>query len=228
MVEDLVISSYKEQIKESLLKNKAVDLAGFSVIVSELERRGIDTSRVVAFFNKIKKSTTKEELDNLTVDELNSINADLNEQITKTLISPVDISDILIRKAKVVATEMSVDGRVMPNDKFLQVGNNLASDINQNGIAHGIDVCIKNYTIQKLYQAEYNKKIKEKEMELGIAVEEEKKEIVPKKRIDTRKSKLMKEIFNKDINDVEDDFENIKNNYINHINKVIENLDNYK
>ena len=51
MVEDLVISTYKEQIKESLLKAKAIEVAGFNVIVSELDRRITDILHKIEFYN---------------------------------------------------------------------------------------------------------------------------------------------------------------------------------
>ena len=229
MTEDLVINSYKEKIKESLVKTKALDAAGFKIIIDELERRGINITIVKNLFEKIKNSKTIEELNSITLEELSNAIEDINNQVTRALIGPIDISDILIRKSKIVASEMSVDGKVFDNDKFVKVGSNLASEINKYGISHGIDLCIKNYTIQKLYQAEYNDKIKEKQKELGI-VEEDKKEnkSIPTKKMDSRKSKIMKELFNKEILDVTDEFDLLKEKYINSINDTINNLESYK
>ena len=37
-MEDIVISSYKEQLKESALKAEAVKSAGFDIVIDELEK----------------------------------------------------------------------------------------------------------------------------------------------------------------------------------------------
>jgi len=52
VIEDIVIKSYEEQIKQSILKSEAVKKAGFDIIIAELERRGVQTEEVVSFFNK--------------------------------------------------------------------------------------------------------------------------------------------------------------------------------
>ena len=229
MVEDLVISSYKDQIKESLLKSTAIEKAGFSIIVEEIKRRGVDTSKIEAYFNKIKNSNTKEELDLLTVNELNNITDNINEQVTKALIPPTDISDILIRKSRTIANQVSIDGKISDDNKYIKIGSSLSNEINNHGVAKGLNLCIRNYCIQKLYQISYEEKIKEKENELGIQNTESKKEIKVSKPIDARKSKIMKDIFNRDINeDIKDDFSTIKDNYINSLNVIVNNIESYK
>lgn len=216
MTEDIVISSYKEQIKQSILKANAVKIAGFDIIITELNRRNIDTTRIVAFFDRIANSTTKEEIDNMTVDELNKIIDDINMQITRALISPVEVAELLIRKSKSIALEKSPNGKIDENDNYVKVGVNLASEIHKHGIALGLNICIKNFCIQKLYQAEYREKVREKEQELGIVSEDNSKtdHFIAPKNINTKKSKTMKEIFGKDlIDDLDDDEELIANFY---------------
>ena len=66
MSNDLVINSYEEQIKESLLKAQAVKIAGFDLIIEELNKRSINCSDIVAFFKRLKDAHTREELDSIT------------------------------------------------------------------------------------------------------------------------------------------------------------------
>ena len=228
MIEDLVINSYKEQIKESVIKAKAIDVAGFSVIVEELKRRGIDTKRVLDYFNKMKLANTHEELDNLTVEELDEITLDINKQVTRALISPVEMSDLVIRKSKIIARDMSVDGKVLDNDKFIKIGANLAAEIEKHGIASGLNTCIKNYCIQKLYQQNYKEKIREKEKELGIEnTTIEKSKTV--KKVDSKKDKTLKDIFKKSVEYSNlGSFDVIKNNYLEYLGKIVDDLKSYK
>ena len=234
MVEDLVVGSYKEQIRESLLKAKAIEIAGFSVMTEELKKRGINTDRAVNFFNKIKASTHKTDLDRLTVDELDEVINDINMQVTRALISPIEISDTLIRKSRIIAREMSINSIVKDDDKFVKVGVNLASEVTKHGIAKGLNTCIKNYCIQKLYQFTYKEKIDERVKKVGIPeehVEEKKveKNIPTRKKLNSGKDKTMNEIFKKDIEDTsKSSFEAIKNNYLEYLAKVVSDIKNYE
>ncbi len=232
-MEDLVINSYKEQIKESLLKAKAIEVAGFSVMIEELNRRSINTDKVVNFFNKIKLASSKADLDLLTIDELNKITDDINMQVTRALISPIEMSDTLVRQSRIIARDMSPSGKVdNDNNKFIKIGVNLASEVTKHGIAKGLKTCIKNYCIQKLYQSNYKDKILEKEKELGMDVEESdlkntEVKAVPKIN-DSKKSKTMNDIFSKNIPEVSGSFGAIKNSYLEVLAKTVNNLESYK
>lgn len=228
MIEDIVINSYKEQIKQSILKAEAVKVAGFDLIIGELNKRSIKTDKVMTFFNKIRNSSTKEEIDNLTVDELNEIIDDINLQITKALISSVEVAELLVRKSRIIAKEKSPNGKINDNDNYVKVGTNLASEVNKHGIAHGLNICIKNYCIQKLYQATYREKIREKEKELGILVSDEKNKTSSPVIVNTKKSKTMIELFGKNINEDIDTFEVVKKNYIDKLNNEVNNIENYR
>ena len=75
-MEDIVISSYKEQLKESALKAEAVKSAGFDIVIDELEKRNIKTTKLKEFFERLMNSNTKEELNRLTPRELSEITTD--------------------------------------------------------------------------------------------------------------------------------------------------------
>lgn len=234
MVEDLVIGSYKEQIRESLLKAKAIEIAGFSVMIEELKKRGINTDRAVTFFGKIKGSSHRDDLDRLTIDELDEVINDINMQVTRALISPIEISDTLIRRSRIIAREMAIDSVVRDDDKFVKVGVNLASEVTKHGISKGLNTCIKNYCIQKLYQYTYKEKINERMAKLGIENEtvEEKKEVKnigTKKKTNIGKNKIMNEIFARDIeDDNKSSFEVVKNNYLEYLAKIVSNIKDYE
>ena len=234
MVEDLVVGSYKEQIRESLLKAKAIDIAGFSVMIEELKKRGINTDRVVNFFSKIKASTYKADLDRLTVDELDEVIDDINMQVTRALISPIEISDTLIRSSRIIAREMSINSVVTDDDKFVKVGVNLASEVTKHGIAKGLNTCIKNYCIQRLYQFTYKEKIEERVGKTGIKEEktEEKKienNIPVREKSNVGKNKTMNEIFQRDIeNENKSSFDVVKNNYLEYLAKVVSDIKKYE
>lgn len=237
-MEDIVISSYKQQIKESSLKAEAVKAAGFDIVVEELEKRGIKTTDLRAFFDRISNANTKEELNSLTLDELLTITNDINAQITRALIAKVEIADVLVRKSKLVALAKSPNGKVKDNDNYVKVGTNLAAEINREGIAEGLNTCIKNYCIQKIYQADYREKMIEKQKELGIYDEQQKEE--NKRKINQKitstidqfsnvksnpKEKLLHEIFRRDITlDEEISFENAKESYRQAINERMRHL----
>lgn len=238
-MEDIVISSYKQQIKESSLKAEAVKAAGFDIVVEELDKRGIKTETLKSYFNRISNANTKEELNALTLNELLDITNDINNQITRALIAKAEIADALVRKSKIVALAKSPNGKVAEDDNYIKVGSNLATEINKEGIAEGLNTCIKNYCIQKIYQANYREKMIEKQKELGIYDENQKEE--NKRKINERmstndsitqltpKKRLMKEIFKKDILDLEDTpFETAKINYQNALNERMRHLQDMK
>lgn len=230
MIEDIVIKSYREQIKQSILKSEAVKKAGFDIIVSEIKRRGVQTEQIVSFFEQIGNSKTKEELDQLTIDELNLIVDDINMQVTKSLISPVEIADILVQKSRLIAKEESPNGKVVEDDPYIKVGANLASEVNKHGIAEGISVCVKNYCIQKLYQANYREQLLLKESKLGIN-SEEKTPVFKKssRKINLKKVQTMKDIFSKEVED--DDkitFQDAKDNYLRSLSVKVSKLEEYK
>ncbi len=230
MIDDIVINSYKEQIKESIFKTQAVKVAGFDIVVEELQKRGVDISKILAFFNKIKDANTKEEINNLTIDELNNIIDDINIQVTKSLISPVEIAGILERRSKMIAMEKSPNGKITDNDNYVKVGSNLASEINKHGISYGLSICIKNYCIQKMYQADYKEKISEREKKLGIYKNNEKGEHINNiKKVEDKKNNLMIEIFSKEVaNNNIKSFDDIKNDYFTYLNNLVSKLNEYK
>lgn len=230
MIEDIVIKSYKEQIKQSILKSEAVKKAGFDVIISEIRRRGVQTEKLVSFFEQISHSKTKEELDQLTIDELNLIVDDINIQVTKSLISPVEIADILVQRSRLIAQEESPNGKIVDSDPYIKVGTNLASEVKKHGIAEGLSVCVKNYCIQKLYQANYREQLRLKESELGIDSEEKNSSFKRNSRkINLKKVETMKDIFSKE---VEEDrmitFQDAKNHYLRSLSVKVSKLDEYK
>ncbi len=230
MMDDIVVKSYKEQIKQSVLKSEAVKKAGFDIIISELKRRGVQTEQIVSFFDKIKNSTKKEELDQLTIDELNLIIDDINIQVTKSLISPVEVADILVQKSRLIAQNESPNGKILDSDPYIKVGVNLASEVNKHGIADGLSVCVKNYCIQKLYQANYREQLILKEKELGIEIEDQKFSVnKSRKKINLRKSQTMNDIFKREI---EDDhmitFQDAKDRYLKALGIKVSRLNEYK
>ncbi len=233
MGEDLVIKSYREQINESILKADAVEKAGFNVIIDSLNRKNINTKDVVNYFNRIKSASSMEELDKLTIGELNKITEALNKEITEALISPVEISEKLIREGARIAKEESPTGKVENNDKYMMIGNNLGAQVNEHGIAFGVNQAIRNYCTQKIYQIEYGKKIKEKEEELGLEAKEKKETtstsgISHDANFNSKKEKFLSGILNTTPISSEDSFEVIKENYIKHLSDTISNLESYK
>lgn len=231
-MEDIVITSYKQQIKESELKADAVKSAGFDIVVEELENRNVKTSHLKEFFEKIVESNTIDDLNNLTMDEFNEIIKDINDQVTRSLIAKVEVADAVARKSKLVALSKSLDGKVKDDDNYVKVGSNLALEINNEGIAVGLDVCVRNYCNQKIYQANYREKMIEKQKELGIYDEEAtnmNRSLINQKMDDIDfsfenkyfdpKPELMKMIFGRDVVvDSNVDFATAKDNYRNMIN----------
>lgn len=236
-MEDIVITSYKQQIKESSLKADAIKSGGFDLVIEEIEKRGVKTSNIKNFFNKIVNSYTMDDLNKLTLGDLEEVIEDINKQVTRLLIAKVEIADTVVRKSKLVALSKSPNGKVGEKDNYVLVGSNLAKEINNEGIASGLELCIRNYCSQKIYQANYREKMIEKEKELGIYDEEERnnnREIINQKidnettRLDP-KHKLLFSIFNKDIEEDESiSFEKAKDNYRDAFNKRLQNLQQYK
>lgn len=240
-MEDIVISSYKQQIKESALKAEAVKAGGFDIVIEELEKRGINTVAIKEYFNKIINSHTKDDLYNLTIDELTNITNDINSQVTRALIAKAEISDVLIRRSKLVALAKSPNGKITEDDKYAKVGNNLATEINKYGIAEGLNTCIRNYCTQKIYQADYREKIIEKQKQLGIYDETSKMESKQKlnEKIDYSsyspstkqepKNRILKEIFKTDyIDNTDITFETAKQNYDSSIRERLAHLNDMK
>lgn len=236
-MEDIVITSYKEQIKESSLKADAIKSAGFDIIIEELEKRQVKTSKIKDFFNSIEKSYTMDDLNKLTLGDLEEVVSDINDQVTRLLIAKVEIADAVVRKSKVVALSKSPDGKIKEKDNYILVGSNLAKEINNEGIASGLEICIRNYCSQKIYQANYREKMIEKEKELGIYDEEERsinRGLINEKITESNKSldpkqKLLFSIFNREIDDYRDiTFEKAKENYHNEFNNRMKNLKEYK
>ena len=230
-MEDIVISSYKEQLKESALKAEAVKSAGFDIVIDELEKRNIKTTKLKEFFERLMNSNTKEELNRLTPRELSEITTDINNQITRALIVKAEIADALVRKSKIVALSKSPNGKI----NYIRVGTALAEEITKFGIADGITTCITTYFKQKSYQAEYREKIIEKQKELGIYDAEQKEE--NRRKINARmeteilttkespKDKLLKEILKKEnISDEDTDFDTAKEKYRQSVNERMQRL----
>lgn len=234
-MEDIVISSYKEQLKESALKAEAVKSAGFDIVIDELEKRNIKTTKLKEFFERLMNSNTKEELNRLTPRELSEITTDINNQITRALIVKAEIADALVRKSKIVALSKSPNGKIKDNDNYIRVGTALAEEITKFGIADGITTCITTYFKQKSYQAEYREKIIEKQKELGTYDAEQKEE--NRRKINARmeteilttkespKDKLLKEILKKEnISDEDTDFDTAKEKYRQSVNERMQRL----
>lgn len=244
-MEDIVITSYKQQIRESEFKADAVKSAGFDIVVEELKNRGVKTERLEKFFEQIVEAVTVEDLNKLTMDEFSEIVDDINKQVTRALIAKAEIADSLVRKSKLVALSKSIDGKVDDNDNYVKVGSNLALEINKEGIAAGIDVCIRNYCNQKIYQANYREKMIEKQKENGTYVENEDKDLIHQQldgldsedeKIDFSKfgdkdlkKELLQQIFKKEVEvETEIDFETAKENYRNMINERMAKLEDLK
>ena len=236
-MEDIVITSYKQQIKESSLKADAIKSGGFDIVIEELEKRQVKTSKIKDFFSKIVNSYTMDDLNKLTLDDLEEVISDINQQVTQLLIAKVEIADAVIRKSKLVALAKSPDGKVSEKDNYVLVGNNLAKEINNDGVASGLELCIRNYCSQKIYQANYREKMVEKEKELGIYDEEERnsnKALINEKMNEKAnnldpKHRLLFDIFNRDIEEDENiSFEKAKDNYHNAFNIKMKNLGEYK
>ena len=232
-MEDIVITSYKQQIRESSLKADAIKSGGFDIVIEELEKRGAKTSNIKTFFNKIVNSYTMDDLNKLTLGDLEEVIEDINKQVTRLLIAKVEIADAVVRKSKLVALAKSPNGKLSDKDNYVLVGSNLAKEINNEGIAIGLELCIKNYCSQKIYQYNYREKMIEKQKELGVYDEEERnnnREIINQKmesetsNLDP-KSKLLFSIFNKDIEEDESiSFEKAKDNYRNAFNNRLQSL----
>lgn len=236
-MEDIVITSYKQQIKESSLKADAIKSGGFDIVIEELEKKGVKTSNIKNFFNKIVNSYTMDDLNKLTLGDLEEVIEDINTQVTRLLIAKVEIADTVVRKSKIVALSKSPDGKVSEKDNYVLVGSNLAKEINNEGVASGLELCIRNYCSQKIYQANYREKMIEKEKELGIYDEEERnnnREIINQKMSSDTinldpKHRLLFSIFNKDIEEDESiNFEKAKDNYRDAFNRRLQNLQEYK
>lgn len=236
-MEDIVITSYKQQIKESSLKADAIKSGGFDIVIEELEKRQVKTSRIKEFFNQIVESYTMDDLNKLTLNDLKEVVEDINQQVTKLLIAKVEIADVVVRKSKLVALAKSPDGKVGEKDNYVLVGNNLAKEINSEGVASGLELCIRNYCSQKIYQANYREKMIEKEKELGIYDEEERNtnKALINEKIDNNSSnldpkhKLLFSIFNRDIEETENiSFEKAKEAYQESFNDRMKNLNSFK
>ncbi len=243
-MEDIVVESYKKQIKESNVKANAIKIGGFDIIVNYLEEHDVDTTRLKSFFLKIQQSKTLDDLNKLTMDELISITDDINTQVTHELISQAEIGDYLLRKSNIIAHDKSFNGVVEKNNRYLVIGSNLASIIMKAGIAEGIKICIKNYCNQKIYQANYREKLIEKEKELGIFQNEEnilKRQQEIKKRFDAqvrdkidvginnKKGKLLKDIFGHDVVvNVDKDFFDLRDEYYIKFNNTLLHLNDFK
>ena len=242
-MEDIVITSYKQQIRESELKADAVKSAGFDIVIEELKSRGIKTEPLESFFAQIVDAVTIDDLNRLTMDEFAELIDDINKQVTRALIAKVEVADSLVRKSKLVALSKSIDGKVAPDDNYAKVGSNLALEINKEGIAAGLDVCIRNYCNQKIYQANYREKMIQKQKENGTYVENDDKDLINQtldsiedEEIDFTKfgqadpkKKLLEDIFKKDVV-VESDisFEEAKENYRNMVNERMTKLQDLK
>lgn len=236
-MEDIVITSYKQQIKESSLKADAIKSGGFDIVIEELEKRQVKTTNIKNFFSKIVNSYTMSDLDKLTMDEFAELIDDINKQVTRLLIAKVEIADAVIRKSKLVALSKSPDGKVHEKDNYILVGTNLAREINEEGIASGLEICIRNYCSQKIYQANYREKMIQKEKELGVYDEEERNnsKAIINEKMDAKttnldpKHRLLFTIFNRDIEENDKiSFEEAKENYLNAFNNRINNLQEYK
>lgn len=236
-MEDIVITSYKQQIKESSLKADAIKSGGFDIVIEELEKRQVKTTNIKNFFSKIVNSYTMSDLDKLTMDEFAEIIDDINKQVTRLLIAKVEIADAVIRKSKLVALSKSPDGKVHEKDNYILVGTNLAREINEEGIASGLEICIRNYCSQKIYQANYREKMIQKEKELGVYDEEKRNnsKAIINEKMDAKttnldpKHRLLFTIFNRDVEENDKiSFEEAKENYLNAFNNRINNLQEYK
>lgn len=241
-MEDIVITSYKQQIRESEFKADAVKSAGFDIVVDELKTRGVKTERLEKFFEQIVEAVTVDDLNKLTMDEFSEIVDDINKQVTRALIAKAEIADALVRKSKLVALSKSVDGKVSDNDNYVKVGSNLAMQINKEGIAAGIDVCIRNYCNQKIYQSNYREKMIQKQKENGTYVENNDKDLINQQldsydeeidftkfnKVDSKKE-LLNQIFNREVDVNSDiDFETAKENYRNMVNERMTRLGDLK
>lgn len=230
MSNDLVINSYEEQIKESLLKAQAVKIAGFDIIIEELKKRSIDCNEVTIFFDKIKNANTIEEINSLTIDDLNEIIENMNTQVTKSLTSAVEVAEHLLRRSREIALEKSPNGKINTSDNYIKVGTNLSNEVQQHGISYGLDICIRNYCIQKMYQASYREKIKERKIKLGIY--DENLENITKKNITSKGpniNKTLRSILKKDtVASSDKSFDKIKEDYFNVINNKVSHLGEYK
>jgi len=231
MGDELVINSYEDEIKMTKIKEDALERAGFDVITEILDRRGINTKAAKDYFNRIKNADSKEELDKMTVGELNDITDNLNKEITEQLISPVEISEVLVRKGRELAREMNPTGRVYDDDKYIIIGNNLGKEVSDHGIAYGVNQAIRNYCTQKIYEITYNEKVAEKERELGIEKKEEKKALLSSSvssSSNSSKNKFLKEILGEDSIESSDDFETVKEAYMKHLTDTISKLKDYE
>lgn len=244
-MEDVVVESYKRQIKECNVNADTLKVGGFDIIVKYLDEHGVDTNRLKSFFKEIQTSKTLDDINKLTMDELLSIIGDINHQVTRELISQAEIGDYILRRTNAVAHEKSLSGDVKRDNRYLVVGTNLSSIIMKSGIAEGIKICIKQYCNQKIYQANYRAKLEEREKELGIYQDEEeklrRKEEIRRKFDEEVKSKLgevsttseskvdtqggvLEEIFGHAVSSVGRSFDIVKQNYYNKFNERLLNV----
>lgn len=241
-MEDIVVTSYKQQIRESEFKADAVKSAGFDIVVEELKNRGIKTERLETFFNQIVDAVTIDDLNKLTMDEFSEIVEDINTQVTRALVAKAEIADSIVRKSKLVALSKSIDGKVKSDDIYVKVGSNLAMELNKQGIASGLEVCIRNYCNQKIYQANYRAKMIEKQKANGTYVEDNEKDLINQTFDDVEeeidftkfgnsdpKKKLLEDIFKREV-DIEASvtFEEAKENYRNMVNERMAKLQEMK
>ena len=224
MGDELVINSYKEQIKESALKADAVEKAGFDILIDFLNKHNVNTQDAVNYFNKIKVATTKEELDKLTIGELDTITENINKKVTEGLISPVEAADMLVRNGPVIAKQMSPTGKVSDNDNYVTIGNNLGEEVNKHGIAFGVNQAIRNYCTQKIYQILYEEKISEKEKEtVPVTIPCTTPNVSSTKKDDFLKNILGVNPINNDT-----DFQSAKQGFMLHLTNTIKDLESYK
>ena len=146
------------------------------------------------------------------------------------MVSSVEVAGHLLRRSRVIALEKSPNGKIGKDDKYIKVATNLANEIQQHGISHGIDICIRNFCVQKMYQITYKEKIKERKIKLGIY--EEEKSIASKKNSfssSLKVNKVLKEIFKTNhVSSSDKSFDEIKVDYFNSINNKVSNLSQYK
>lgn len=241
-MEDVVVESYKRQIKECNVNADTLKVGGFDIIVKYLDDHGVDTSRLKSFFKQIELSKTLDDINMLTMDELLSIIDDINHQVTRELISQVELGDYILRRTNFVAHEKSLTGEVKRDNRYLVIGTNLSSVVMKSGIAEAIKICIKQYCNQKIYQANYREKLVEREKQLGIFKDEDeefkRKEEIKKKFEEEVRRKLgesttevlnqsddiLYEIFGHSISFDVRDFNLVKDEYYDYFNNRLSNI----
>lgn len=242
-MEDIVVESYKRQIKECNVKANAIKVGGLDILVKYLDDHSVDTTRLKSFFKQIQNSETLDDLNQLTMDELLSITDDINSQVTRQLVSQAEIGDFILRRSNIIAHEKSLSGNVEKDNRYLVVGTNLAEVIMKSGIAEGIKLCIKQYCNQKLYKANYRMKLVEKEKKLGIYQDDN--DILKKKQdikrrfdmevksklsenndnyINDEKNKVLEGIFGHKVQFYVGEFEDAKKDYYIKLNERLEEI----